>query len=78
MKKYVETFLLPGFTWSPFIFPTLKAIAAPSVTSFVKLGMLLLATRLSVVGQDSNSEQRMIWTETGDIVTSDVTSADMA
>ena len=76
MKKYVETFLLPGFTWSPFIFLILKAIAAPSVISFVKLGMLLLATRLSVEDQDSNSEQRTVWTGSGDIVTSDATSAD--
>ena len=57
VAKFVETCPLPGSTWSPDIFLTLMDIPALFVTSFVRLRMLWLATRLNVADHFNRCEQ---------------------
>ena len=53
VRKFVETYPLPGSTWSPGTSLTMMVIIALFVTSFVKLRMRWLVTRLSAADHSS-------------------------
>ena len=58
VKKFVETCLLPGFTWNPNTSLTMKDIIALFVINFVKLKMHLPATWLSAGDYYSKYEKK--------------------